>query len=271
MKFDLHVHTNHSDGIFSPKDIVDLARSINLDGIAITDHDITSGLQDVIEYSKGFKDLKIIPGIEFGCVHQGEEVHILGYYIDYKNSKLIKVTEKLKKAREERGIKIIEKLNQLGFKINIEDVKKLTKNNFIGRDHIARALTNKGYTKNVEEAFEKYLKLGGPAYVKRYKITIEETINLIIELNGIAVLAHPGLINNKKILSYCVEKGIKGIEAIHPRHSKNDVQYLLNFAYENKLLTTGGSDFHGNRGNGDLRLGKYYVGNNIILQLKGMI
>src|SRR5699024_6861146 len=131
MKFDLHVHTNHSDGIFSPKDIVDLARSINLDGIAITDHDITSGLQDVIEYSKGFKDLKIILGIEFGCVHQGEEVHILGYYIDYKNPKLTKVTEKLKKAREERSIKIIEKVNQLGFKINIENVKKLTKNNFI--------------------------------------------------------------------------------------------------------------------------------------------
>lgn len=270
MKFDLHVHTSHSDGIYSPKEVVDLARNINLSGIAITDHDTTSGLKVAMEYSDQFNDLKIIPGIEFSCVYKEEEVHILGYYLDYNNSNLIELTKTIKNSRKKRGIRIIEKINKLGLKLSLEDVEKFAKTDFLGRDHIARALISKGYAKDTKDAFEKYLKLGGPAYVKRYKITIEETINLVKELGGVAVLAHPGYIKNKDIIQYCVKKGIQGVEVLHPGHSKKDVQYLLKFAKENNLITTGGSDFHGNRGVNELLLGKYYVGQDKILQLEEM-
>lgn len=268
MKFDLHVHTTHSDGTFTPKEIVDLARKIKLSGIAITDHDTTSGLEIALKYSKSFNDLTIIPGIELSCVHENEEVHILGYYINYNDSNLINTTNKIKKSRVERGLKIIEKLNQLGLDININDVNKFTNNNFVGRPHVARALISRGYVSNMEEAFEKYIKLGAPAYVERYKISIKETINLIKSIGGIPILAHPGLIKNKKILKYCLNKGIKGLEAIHPKHSKEDVHYLIEFAKRNNLLITGGSDFHGDRGYNELLLGKYYVGANTILQLR---
>lgn len=123
----------------------------------------------------------------------------------------------------------------------------------------------------MEEAFEKYLKLGAPAYVERYKISIEETILLIKDIGGVPILAHPGLIKNKEILNYCLNKGIKGVEAIHPKHSKEDVLYLIEFAKKNKLLVTGGSDFHGDRNDDGILLGQYYVGLNTILQLKEMI
>ena len=123
----------------------------------------------------------------------------------------------------------------------------------------------------MEEAFERYLKLGTPAYVERYKITIRQTINLINQAGGIPILAHPGLIKNKKILNYCVSQGIKGIEAIHSKHKEKDILYLIEFAKKNNLVITGGSDFHGDRGHKQLILGRYYVGINTILQLKEMI
>lgn len=271
MKYDLHVHTNHSDGIFTPEKVVDLARDAKLGGIAITDHDTTTGVEIGIEYSKKFNDITVIPGIELSCVYRKEEVHILGYYIDYKNPNLIDITNKLINARIHRGIKTVSKINQLGLELDIEDVKKFTNTDFIGRPHVARALISKGYVSNVGEAFEKYLKFGGPAYVERYKISVEETINLIKSVGGIPVLAHPGLINNEEILNYCVRKGIKGVEAIHSKHSKKDVLYLIEFAKKNNLVITGGSDFHGDRGQGQLLLGEYYVGENTIQQLKEMV
>lgn len=271
LKFDLHVHTNHSDGIFSPKEIVDLARNNNLKGIAITDHDTVSGAQVAMKYSKKFNNLKVIPGIELSCVYKEEEVHILGYYIDCDNTSIVDTSKKLKNSRFKRGIQMIDKINQLGLKLEIQDVKRFTQNDFIGRPHIARALIYKGHVHSIVEAFEKYLKLGAPAYVERYKITIKETINLITQAGGVPILAHPGLIKNKRILNYCVEQGIKGVEAIHSKHNKEDVLYLIKFAQKNNLLITGGSDFHGDSEHGQPLLGEYYVGLNTILQLEEMI
>ncbi len=271
MKFDLHVHTNHSDGMFSPEEVIDLARNLDLKGIAITDHDTTSGLQIANEYVENFPGFEVIPGIEFSCVHQGEEVHILGYYINSEDTNIIYITNELKSSRLERGKKMIEKINQLGLDLNIFDIQQFDKGKVLGRPHIARALVSKGYVRNINEAFEKYLKLGAPAYVERYKITIDETINLIKNAGGIPVLAHPGLIKNKKILDYCVKSGIQGIEVIHSKHSNSDVSYLIEFAKENNLIITGGSDFHGDRGKNRLLLGQYYVGKNTISQLRGKI
>lgn len=267
MKFDLHVHTNNSDGIYSYKEVIDLSIRRGLNGIAITDHDNIDGLDGAINYSQTFKSFEIIPGIELSSVFQGKEVHILGYYINYKDKSIIDITKEIKDSRVLRGYKIIEKLNNLGLNITIEEVKLLAREGFIGRPHIARSLINKGYVNNITEAFDMYLKIGAPAYVSRYKISIHEIIQLINKIGGISVLAHPGLINNKDIVDYCISKGINGIECIYPMHDINQVNYFLNIAKNNKLIATGGSDFHGDRSK-EIILGKYYVGQKIINQMK---
>lgn len=167
---------------------------------------------------------------------------------------------------------MVKKLNELGININIEEVKRLGENNYIGRPHIARVLIDKGYVADIPQAFHKYLGIGKLAYVDRYRITIKDTISLINDAGGFAVLAHPGLLKNKDIISYCISAGIQGLECFHPNHSKNDTKFLLNIANLSNLAITGGSDFHGDiNSNNRSSLGKYFVDLDIILQMEGMI
>lgn len=267
MKFDLHTHTNNSDGIYSYEELIDLALKRNLDGIAITDHDNVDGLEGAIIYSRNFKNFKLIPGIEFSSVYKGQEVHILGYFIDYKDKSLINLTREIKKSRIDRGNKIIEKLNNLGIRITIDEVKLFSKGDFIGRPHIARALIKNSYVRTISEAFEKYLGINAKAYVERYKISIEEIISLIKSLGGISILAHPGLIKDRSIIDYCIAQGVDGLEAIYPKHSYKDFKFFSNKAEKNNLIVTGGSDFHGDRSK-EIILGDYYVGIDTINQME---
>lgn len=271
MIFDLHVHTTYSDGLLSPKEVVDLARRKGLNGIAITDHDTVEGINSALKVNKGFKDFYLIPGIEFGTIFEDEEVHLLGYFIDYTSKRLLEATELLKKNRIKRGIKIIEKINSLGMKLSIDEVKKFTKEDYIGRPHIGRALLQKGYVESMEEAFEKFLNKGKPAYVQRETLTLKETIDLIHEVNGIAILAHPGLLRDKDIVNRCIQLGIDGLEAIHSKHKEEDVKMYIQLADINNLIITGGSDCHGKIVNGDYLMGKYYVNVNYIPKMKGRL
>lgn len=271
MKFDLHVHTNHSDGIFSPKEVVDMAVMQDLQGIAITDHDNVTGIEIAINYSKKYDNFTVIPGIEISCVHNDEEVHLLGYFIDYKDSRIINLTEKLKSSRLSRGIKMVENINKLGLDLSIEDVKKFSGENYIGRPHIARAMIEKRYVKTLSEAFDKYLDRGKPGYVDRFKISIDETISLIKKIGGISVLAHPGLLKDRSIINYCIQCGIVGIECIHSKHSQTDIDFMLDIAKKNNLIATGGSDFHGDLINGNMLIGKYYINIEDIPEIIGRI
>lgn len=271
MKFDLHVHTNHSDGLFSPEEVVDLAASHNLQGIAITDHDSVTAIELAIIHSKRYNDFMVIPGIEISCVHNDEEVHLLGYFIDYNDSNIVNLTKILKSSRLNRGLKMVKKVNELGLNLSIEEVKDLSGEKYIGRPHIARAMIKRGYVTSISEAFDKYLNRGMPAYVERYKISIGETISLIKDIGGISVLAHPGLLKDKDIINYCIELGIDGIECIHSKHSQSDTFILLNIAEKNELIITGGSDFHGDMVNDNLLLGKYYININNIPELRRRI
>lgn len=259
MRFDLHVHTNHSDGILSPSKVVDLAVQQQLNGIAITDHDTISGIEDAIKQSFKYNNFKVIPGIEFSCVYRDEEVHILGYFIDYNNSDIIKITTKLKLSRLSRGIDIVKKINDLGMELNVEEVKAISGEDYIGRPHIARALIKKGYISSIQEGFDKYLNRGKSAYVERYKMTIEDTICLIKDSGGIAILAHPGLLKDKGIIEHCISLGIDGIECIHSKHTKADIKLFSEIASSNNLIATGGSDCHGDITNGSLLLGTCFV------------
>ncbi|WP_077367570.1 PHP domain-containing protein [Anaerosalibacter sp. Marseille-P3206] len=259
MKLDLHTHTTFSDGFFTPEEIVDLAVKKGLDGIAITDHDTTKGIDSAIKRSTVYKDFLVVPGIEFSCEYNDEEVHILGYFIEYKSPELIKLTDKLKTERIKRGYKIISELNNIGLNITIEDVKKFAKDDFVGRPHIANALVMKGLADSIEDAFNKYLIKGKPGYVKRYKLSIADTINLIHRIDGIAVLAHPGLLKVKDIIDYAIDSGIDGIEAIHSKHLKKEIDDYIYMSKRNNLIITGGSDFHGAINNCEYSLGNYYI------------
>nr|WP_300004522.1 PHP domain-containing protein [Tissierella sp.] len=272
MKFDLHVHTNYSDGNFTPSEVVDLAFKRGLNGIAISDHDTVLGVSEAIDRATNYKEFKVIPGIELGCIYADEEVHILGYFIDYNSENLLKSTDTLRKNRVLRGKKIIDKLKNLNIDITYDEVQALSKDDFIGRVHIAKVLVNKDYVKSISEAFELFLNKDAPAYVLRETLSIKESINLINKAKGIAVLAHPGILKNKnEIINYCIEQGIQGIECIHSKHSVDDSVYFKRIALENNLLVTAGSDCHGQIINDDLLLGKYSIDELELSKLEEMI
>lgn len=271
MKFDLHVHSIYSDGNYSPKEIIDLAVEKDLFGISITDHDTLSGIDEAVKYTKKTNKIKLIPGIEFSCIHDEEEVHILGYLKDYTNSKILEKTKLLKEIRYERGLEIISKLNKIGMDIKYEDLSKVSKKDFIGRVAIAEALIMKGYINTIEEGFDKYLNRGKIGYVEKKRFSINEIINLIESVGGVSILAHPGLLKNKQTLRYCLEQGIDGIETFHSKHSKKDIKKFSQIAKKYNIIETAGSDCHGRLFDGDLLLGRYYIDVDKIPKLKEMI
>lgn len=252
---DMHTHTNYSDGLFSPEELIDQAIRRELDGIAITDHDTIDSLEKAMDYANEKKEFILIPGIEFGCIYNNKEVHILGYFINHNDNNLIQITRKLKRSRIERGEKMVEKLRRLGIGIDIQDVQKFAKDDYIGRPHIARALIEKKVAKSIDDAFDKYLKRGAPAYVERFQLSVSECIDLIKDMNGISVLAHPALIGDEEIIHYTISLNIDGIECYHSKHTEEETERLINIAKDNKLIVTGGSDYHGDT---DI-LGDYYT------------
>ncbi|NLN15632.1 MAG: PHP domain-containing protein [Tissierellia bacterium] len=271
MKYDLHVHTYYSDGLLSPKEVVDEAIKRGLDGIAITDHDTVLGLDEAINYTKEFENFNVIPGIELSCIYEGDEVHLLGYFIDYKDERILEVTKKLMDHRKLRGTRIVEKLRDLNIFLDIEKIKSKSDTDFIGRVAIARQMIEQGYVSSIQEAFDRYLNPGMPAYVERYKISVKDAINLIKEVKGIPVLAHPGLLKDDRIIYYCIDKGIEGMECIHSKYSLNDIRRLKAIAKKHNLIITAGSDCHGERNNGDLLLGRYFIDLKTIPKMKERI
>lgn len=261
IKFDLHIHTKYSDGLFDPIKVIELAIKKGLDGIAITDHDTISGIEEAKNYIKSnYKnEFVLVPGIEFGCINEGEEIHILAYFIDYKDPELLDLIAQLKLSRTNRSKKIIEKLNNLEIPISFDEVLKETKDSLIGRPHIARVLIKKGYSKDITSAFDKYLGVGKPAYVDRFKLGLSEVIELVNDIGGISVLAHPGLLKDKTNIQKCIELGIDGIECIHSDHSDEESKYFKKICLDNDLKITGGSDCHGQYKEGELLLGNYYL------------
>lgn len=241
----------------TPKQVVDVAIEKGLAGISITDHDNIGGIEEAINYAQD--RLEIIPGIEFSCRHDDEEIHILGYFIDFEDKKLIDLCKDLKDSRMARSVKILKKLNLLGFDISLSDIEKYQSKGFTGRFHIALELVNLGYVKNTNEAFDLYLGVGKPAYVERKILTPKKTIEFIKSMGGAAILAHPILLNHKKTVQKCIDWGIDGIECIHSKQSSKDSQYFLNLCKEHNLITTGGSDCHGILFNDELLLGKYFM------------
>lgn len=238
---DLHVHSNASDGILSPLQIVKLAKNKGLQAISITDHDTITGSKQVINT----KIIELVPGIEISTDYQEQEMHILGYYIDLDDKELLDSISWLRTMRRERAIKMIDKLTGMGAKINRE---KMLSRKVIGRPHFAKILVEQGLADDYKDAFNRFLTPGGKIFVKRKKLGYKKTVDLIINSGGIPILAHPGDIHTNNVipwLDHAISKGVKGIEILHPSNNEKIRNILFNYCEEHDLLISGGSDFHG--------------------------
>lgn len=266
-KADLHIHTTASDGLMSPDEVVRWAGIKRMKAIGITDHDTVNGIRPAEEASLKY-GVEVVPGIELSTLYKEEEIHILGYYIDYKDTWFLETLEKIQNSRYERAANIVGKLNIMGINITLDQVKRIADNGAIGRPHIARAMIDKGYIGNIKEAFQKYIGKDCPAYVERYKLSSSEAIDIINKLGGISVLAHPGLIRNKTYIREIVNLGIEGIEVYHSKHDDETIRNALMIAESRKLLITGGSDCHGMKVNNEPILGNYSVDYKYVQMLK---
>lgn len=245
MGFDLHVHTTASDGKLTPEQVIRLAVDMGLDGLAITDHDTVNAIVPGLRYiSQMGLDFELIPGIEFNTETGPNDIHILGYFLDYTNSSLLLKLQELKRSRDGRAIKIVDRLKALGLPIELDRVKEYARGEVLGRPHIADAMIEKGYVRNREEAFDKYLDSDRPAYVPRYKFTPLEAMSLIHKCGGLAVLAHPGVIGDQSLVSDIISMGVDGLEVYYPQHSELQTSCYKSMAERAGLLVTGGSDFH---------------------------
>lgn len=269
MKIDLHIHTTYSDGMFSPEKVVDAAIDAGLDAIALTDHDNILSHDIAIEYAKrkaaetGTNPLEIIRGVEINTLYKGYEVHILGYFMDEKNPDFLNMLKAQQKARIEQTKQIVDLLNKkANINVKFEDIKKLVaEGGSIGRPHIAKAITVKGGTDNVIEAYNKYINDNSPVYVKRKTVTPHEAVEVIYEAGGIPVFAHPFDVDiAEEVTKELMHYGLRGLEAYHRKHSPAMVEYFSSLAEKLGLIVTGGSDFHApNPNNGQIIMGKNFI------------
>lgn len=245
MYADLHLHTNYSDGTYTPEELVDCGHARGLGVMALTDHDTIDGCSRMAGVCKD-RGIEFIAGCEFTVELDGFELHLLGYFLDLECSRLIQQLEKYQSVRHGRVHEMVTKLNGIGIEIESEEVLKIANCNSPGRPHIARALVAKGYCESLDESFQRYLKKGRPAWVPKEKMTAAEAIELIHEAGGLAVIAHPGLYHRDEVISPLVDAGLDGIECFYTRHSTSTTEHYLMLAEQYNLLVTGGSDCHGN-------------------------
>ena len=246
VKTDLHLHTTASDGRFSPQELVKSAASLGLAVIAITDHDSVDGVAPALAAAQEYPGLRVIPGVEVSTDVPHGEVHVLGYFIDHRDPELMSVLERLRNSRELRAEKMVAKLADLGVPVEWQRVREIAGRGSVGRPHIAQALLERGHVSSLKEAFAKYIRRDGPAYVEREKMTPEQMVELIVKAGGLPVLAHPSDIENLEELITRLQKvGLVGIEAYYNGYSQKVVKYLASLASKYGLVASGGSDYHG--------------------------
>ena len=268
MAVDLHIHTNVSDGIYAPEEVVQQALSLCLEAIAITDHDNIDGIDRAKKAAAG-KNIEIIPGIELSAEYKRRDVHILGYYIEPTHSELLNQLSIIRNARKERIAKIIEKLFKLGVKLDMSEIMQDANSTSICRSHVAQVMITSGIVRTKKEAFKRYIGTGKPAYVHSTNLNPQQAIKLILLAKGVPVLAHPGAGNNSvTFINELIDTGIKGIEVYHPEHSTKQTKFYAKIAQKNNLIITGGSDFHGSHSEYSNPIGSFSVSYTAVEDLK---
>ncbi len=265
---DLHVHSNASDGTFTPEELVAYAEAKGLYAFALTDHDSIDGLSAAYAAkAKLHAAVRIIPGVELSCRYAiadiSFDVHIVGLGVDYRSASFVGQLQECRRIREERNSKMIRRMQEAGFSITEEEIRALYPGAAVTRAHYARFLADHGYVATKEEAFQKYLNPGCPCYVPRRLLTPKEGISLILGAGGHPVLAHPMLytkLNRAQIDALTAELaacGAEGIEVYYSTYSEEETAFVKSLAEKYHLFPSGGSDFHGsNKPDIDLMTGK---------------
>jgi predicted metal-dependent phosphoesterase TrpH len=251
MAIDLHLHSSASDGGFTPRVVVEHAHELGLRCIALTDHDTVEGIDEASARAEEL-NIPFIRGIELTAQDGKQEVHILGYFIDHHNERLLQHLHGTLERIVGRVEKIVAKLNHIGYPVTMEEVKEIAGKGTMGRPHIARAMQRRGYIRTHQEAFNRFLGENCPAFVEvNDAIPPPEAYELILEAGGIPSIAHPGFLGRADMMGeieVCnhIEWGAMAIEIYHPRHDNYMVDYYKRLARKYSLAVTGGSDCHGN-------------------------
>ena len=241
---DLHLHSIFSDGTFTPEMIVERAKRVGLRAVALTDHDTVEGC-DQAAAACAKEAIEFIVGTELTAEHNGNELHILAYLVDPANPKLVSEIAKFQKVRQQRIREMVARINELNIPLNADDVFALANCRSPGRPHVARAMVKARLCGTLDEAFERFLKKGRPAWVPKAKMSALEAIELIHHAGGLAVMAHPGLNKTDESIPELVASGLDGIECFHTKHNPVTAERYQKIAEEHGLLITGGSDCHG--------------------------
>lgn len=249
MDVDLHIHTIASDGTFTPEEVVKRAKEKGLKALAVTDHDTVDGLAEAKKTAAEI-GIEFVQGIEISCNTGEYEVHILGYFLDLTDEKFMAELEELKKARDERNIKMAQKLEALGIKVDMERVKAMAPGNIISRVHFANYLVETGVALSKTDAFDKFLGRNGKAYIPKENFPPERAVKMLKANSAFVSIAHPKLITTndgilENMVAELVKYGLNGIEAQYGIFTPTDIKKYKKMAKRYGLLVTGGSDFHG--------------------------
>lgn len=264
---DLHVHTTYSDGMFSPEKVVRTAIGSGLRAIGVTDHDCIDGIEPCIEAARGTA-LEIIPGVEISAAKDEIEIHVLGYFIDWKDPSLLRKLQRIREDRVKRLKKMVALLCEHGAPVRMEKVFSKDMDGTVGRLHLARVMVEENVAKNTKEAFSRYIGDGKPCHVRHRRLEYTDAIDMIREAGGVPILAHPGSIARDEYLGSYVGAGLRGIEAFHTRHSPAASDRYLAMAEKYGLLVTGGSDCHGMIEKSGILIGKVKVEYRLVVDLR---
>ncbi len=244
MRFDLHVHSTASDGALTPSQLIERACELGLTALSITDHDSIDGIVPAVCEVRD-RPLILIPGVELSTVHDGRDVHILGYFVDTENREFRARLAELRSARRDRAEMMVDALHTAGYELTLDEVLLLAEEGSVGRSHVARVLVERGHAVDVADAFDRFIGRNRPFYVAKPVAGPVEVIESIRAAGGVAVLAHPGVTQIDDALDELVAAGLDGLEAYHAEHTRSMQDRYAGIADRRGLIATGGSDFHG--------------------------
>jgi predicted metal-dependent phosphoesterase TrpH len=243
---DLHMHSNASDGTFTPEEVAGMAAGNGVQVFALTDHDTLDGLPAAAS-SASRAGIRLITGVELSVTEEGMDVHLLAYGFDESDPTLVAAIGRYREGRRERARKILARLKGLGIRISLEEVEEIASGGALGRPHLAEALLRGGYVETFNEAFQRFLGHHAPAYVPKPRVSLEEASTIVREAGGVTILAHPGTLNRDHLIPAWSRRGLDGIVVWHSKHDPSAVERYRGFANMHGLLMTGGSDYHGER------------------------
>ncbi len=246
---DLHTHSTASDGTDTPEELVDLVAKAGIKSFALTDHDTINGFAQA-KLRADTLGIKVIPACEIAVEYMGHEVHLLAYWVNTLSPTFLNFLSSLRELREQRNQKILQNLQKLNFKIEMEDVRRKASGN-VGRPHFARVLVEKGYAADIYTAFAVYLGRNGSAYSPRELYPLEQGLEKLVQEGATVVMAHPCLSLSQskedwdKLMRRLADIGLSGVEAYHSSNTAEQVRLCVDMAKAGNLVLTGGSDYHG--------------------------